>query len=46
MAGDCDCDGNSAEPYIHDIGILISYNPGALDQACVDLVYDAGVVFR
>lgn len=26
---------------MHDIGILASYDPVALDQACVDLVYEA-----
>ena len=26
---------------MHDIGILASYDPVALDQACVDLVYAA-----
>ena len=36
---DCDCNGNPAEPDIHDIGILASTDPVALDQACVDLVY-------
>ena len=41
LSVDCDCDGNPAEPDIHDIGILASFNPVALDQACVDLVYNA-----
>ena len=36
---DCDCDGNPAEPDMHDIGILASNDPVALDQACIDLVY-------
>lgn len=36
---DCDCDGNPSEPDMHDIGILASADPVALDQACVDLVY-------
>jgi hypothetical protein len=36
---DCDCDGNPAEPDMHDIGILASTDPVALDQACIDLVY-------
>ena len=26
---------------MHDIGILASFDPVALDQACVDLVYSA-----
>lgn len=38
---DCDCNGNPAEPDIHDIGILASTDPVALDQACVDLIYQA-----
>lgn len=38
---DCDCNGNPAEPDIHDIGILASTDPVALDQACIDLVYVA-----
>ncbi len=36
-----DCDGNPAEPDMHDIGILASTDPVALDQACIDLVYSA-----
>ena len=39
LSVDCDCDGNPAEPDIHDIGILASTDPVALDQACVDLIY-------
>lgn len=41
LSVDCDCDGSPAEPDMHDIGILASYDPVALDQACVDLVYSA-----
>ena len=41
LSVDCDCDGNPAEPDMHDIGILSSYDPVALDQACIDLVYSA-----
>ena len=41
LSVDCDCDGSPAEPDMHDIGILASYDPVALDQACVDLVYAA-----
>ena len=36
---DCDCDGNPSEPDIHDIGILASTDPVALDQACIDLIW-------
>ena len=39
LSVDCDCDGNPHEPEMGDIGILASYDPVALDQACVDLVY-------
>lgn len=41
LSVDCDCDGNPSEPDMHDIGILASFDPVALDQACVDLVYSA-----
>lgn len=41
LSVDCDCDGNPAEPDMHDVGILASTDPVALDQACVDLVYAA-----
>ena len=41
LSVDCDCDGNPAEPDMHDIGILASFDPVALDQACIDLVYNA-----
>ena len=39
LSVDCDCDGHPAEPDIHDIGILASTDPVALDQACIDLIY-------
>ena len=41
LSVDCDCDGNPAEPDMHDIGILASKDPVALDQACIDLIYQA-----
>lgn len=37
----CDCSPNPPEPDMHDIGILSSFDPVALDQACVDLIYAA-----
>ena len=40
LSVDCDCDGNPAEPDMHDIGILSSTDPVALDQACIDLIYE------
>ena len=41
LSVDCDCDSGPAEPDMHDIGILASFDPVAVDQACVDLVYSA-----
>ncbi|MDR0322135.1 MAG: DUF362 domain-containing protein [Treponema sp.] len=41
LSVDCDCNGNPSAPDMHDIGILSSLDPVALDQACVDLVYSA-----
>lgn len=41
LSVDCDCDSSPAEPDMHDIGILASLDPVALDQASVDLVYAA-----
>lgn len=41
LSVDCDCDSSPAEPDMHDIGILASTDPVALDQASVDLVYEA-----
>lgn len=41
LSVDCDCNGNPAEPDMHDIGILASFDPVALDQACLDLVFAA-----
>lgn len=38
---DCDCDGNPADPDIHDIGIAASLDPVAVDQACIDLAFAA-----
>lgn len=41
LSVDCDCMALPAQPDMHDIGILASSDPVALDQACVDLVYAA-----
>ena len=35
---DCDCDSNPKKPDMHDVGILASFDPVALDQACIDLI--------
>lgn len=39
MSVDCDCCAVAEDPCIKDIGILISTDPIAIDQACIDLVY-------
>ena len=39
MSVDCDCCAKAEDPCMKDIGILISEDPIAIDQACVDLVY-------
>ncbi len=39
MSVDCDCCAVAEDPCMKDIGILISTDPIAIDQACVDLVY-------
>lgn len=41
LSVDCDCDSNPSEPDMHDVGILASLDPVALDQACIDIVYDS-----
>jgi uncharacterized Fe-S center protein len=41
LSVDCDCSSSPAEPDMHDIGILASLDPVALDKACIDLVYAA-----
>ena len=38
---DCDCRSHPREPDMHDIGILASTDPVALEQASVDLVFAA-----
>ena len=37
---DCDCDAHPKDPDISDIGIFASTDPVALDQACIDAVYN------
>ena len=39
MSVDCDCCSVAEDPCIADIGVLVSTDPVAIDQACVDLVY-------
>lgn len=40
LSVDCDCNAHPADPEMGDIGILASFDPVALDQACVDLVFE------
>ncbi len=40
MSVDCDCDSHPADPKLKDMGILASTDPVALDQACLDLVFN------
>ena len=39
MSVDCDCCAVAEDPCMADIGILVSTDPIAIDQACLDLVY-------
>ena len=39
MSVDCDCFAAPEDPCMEDIGILVSTDPVAIDQACLDLVY-------
>lgn len=41
MSVDCDCCAVAEDPCMQDIGILVSLDPIAIDQACIDLVYKA-----
>ena len=40
MSVDCDCSSDPAEPQLADVGILASIDPVALDQACLDIVFN------
>lgn len=40
LSVDCDCSACPPDPEMNDIGILSSLDPVALDQACVDLVFN------
>ena len=41
ISKDCDCDAHASAPCMEDIGILASLDPIAVDQACLDLVYNS-----
>ena len=40
MSVDCDCDGHPAKPELQDMGIMASLDPVAVDQACLDKVFN------
>ena len=47
MSVDCDCAGTkAAEPTIPDLGMMASTDILAIDQACVDMVYDQPEKYR
>ena len=46
LSVDCDCDGNPEEPDMHDIGILASLDPVALDHACIDIINNPMTIIR
>ena len=41
MSVDCDCCREAEDPCMNEIGILSSTDPVAIDQACIDLVYNS-----
>lgn len=41
MSVDCDCCAVAEDPCMNDVGILASLDPVALDQACIDLIYNS-----
>ena len=41
LSVDCDCCAVAEDPCMKDIGVLASTDPIAIDQACIDLVYNS-----
>ena len=41
LSVDCDCCAVAEDPCMADIGILASTDPIAIDQACIDLIYNS-----
>lgn len=41
LSVDCDCCAIAEDPCMKDIGILASTDPIAIDQACIDLIYNS-----
>ncbi len=44
VSPECDCEGSNDVPVVPDIGMFASFDPVALDQACVDMVNEAPIV--
>ncbi len=45
VSPDCDCWNSNDVPLVPDIGIAASFDPVALDMACVDLVNGAPIIY-
>ena len=41
MSVDCDCDAHQGAPVMADIGIAASLDPVAVDQACIDMIWNS-----
>jgi len=41
MSVECDCDAHQGDPVMGDIGIAASIDPVALDQACIDMIWNS-----
>lgn len=41
LSVDCDCCAVAEDPCMKDIGVLASLDPVAIDQACIDLIYNS-----
>jgi len=41
LSVDCDCISNAEDPCMKDIGIVASLDPIAIDQACIDFIYNS-----
>ncbi|MCM1061543.1 MAG: DUF362 domain-containing protein [Eubacterium sp.] len=39
LSVDCDCCAVAEDPCMKDVGVLVSLDPIAIDQACLDLIY-------
>lgn len=46
LSVDCDCSSNPEDPCMKDIGILASIDPVAIDEACLDLIYNSTDIGR